>query len=101
MYGAADALPAVYAERFRTQIYNEWTIHPGVWNKVVVVAREVDDEAMLNHAPARLSGVARGQRCGRRKPARIVEENRRATLTMTARTVSPRSRGSLPRWRAP
>jgi hypothetical protein len=50
MYGVGDALPAVYTERFRTQIYNERIVHPGVWNKVVVVAREDDDEAMLNHA---------------------------------------------------
>ena len=50
MYGVGDALPAVYAERFRTQIYNERVVHPGVWNKVVVVAREDDDAAMLNHA---------------------------------------------------
>jgi hypothetical protein len=45
MYGAGDALPAVYTERFRTEIS-----HPGAWNKVVVVAREDDDETMLNHA---------------------------------------------------
>ena len=50
MYGAGDALPAVYSERFRTQMYNERIIHPGAWNKVVVVAREDDDETMLNHA---------------------------------------------------
>jgi hypothetical protein len=50
MYGAGDALPAVYTERFRTQIYNERITYPGAWNKVVVVAREHDDEAMLNHA---------------------------------------------------
>jgi hypothetical protein len=50
MYGVGDRLPAVYAERFRTQIYNERVVHPGVWNKVVVVAREDDDAAMLNHA---------------------------------------------------
>jgi hypothetical protein len=50
MYGAGDALPAVYTERFRTQIYNERITYPGVWNKVVVIAREDDDEAMLNHA---------------------------------------------------
>jgi len=50
MYGIGDTLPAVYAERFRTQIYNERVVHPGVWNKVVVVAREDDDAAMLNHA---------------------------------------------------
>jgi hypothetical protein len=40
----------VYAEHFRTQIYNERVAHQGAWNKVVVVAREDDDEAMLNHA---------------------------------------------------
>jgi hypothetical protein len=50
MYGVGDTLPAVYAERFRTQIYNERVVHPGVWNKVVVVAREDDAAAMLNHA---------------------------------------------------
>jgi hypothetical protein len=50
MYGIADKLPPVYAERFRTQIYNERIAYPGVWNKVVVVAREDDTAAMLNHA---------------------------------------------------
>jgi hypothetical protein len=50
MYGVGAALPAVYAERFRTQVYNERVVHPGVWNRIVVVAREDDDEAMLNHA---------------------------------------------------
>ena len=50
MYGIGDKLPAVYAERFRTQIYNERVAHPGAWNKVVVVAREDDDHTMLNHA---------------------------------------------------
>ena len=50
MYSAGDALPAAYTERFRTQIYNERIVYPGAWNKVVVVAREDDDEAMLNHA---------------------------------------------------
>ncbi|MEA2279094.1 MAG: hypothetical protein QOI62_1563 [Solirubrobacteraceae bacterium] len=50
MYGAGDPLPAVYTERFRTGIYNERIISPGAWNKVVVVAREDDDEAVLNHA---------------------------------------------------
>jgi hypothetical protein len=50
MYGAGDALPAPYTERFRTQIYNERVVYPGAWNKVVVVAREDDDHAILNHA---------------------------------------------------
>ena len=50
MYGAGDPLPALYTERFRTQTYNERIVYPGVWNKVVVVAREDDDETMLNHA---------------------------------------------------
>jgi hypothetical protein len=50
MYGIGDTLPAVYAERFRTQAYSERVVHPGVWNKLVVVAREDDDAAMLNHA---------------------------------------------------
>jgi hypothetical protein len=50
MYGAGDALPTIYAERFRTEIYNERIVYPGAWNKIVVVAREDDDETMLNHA---------------------------------------------------
>jgi hypothetical protein len=50
MYGAGDPLPRVYRERFRTQMYSERVVYPGVWNRVVVVAREDDDEAMLNHA---------------------------------------------------
>jgi hypothetical protein len=50
MYGIADQLPAVYAQRFRTQIYNERIAYPGVWNKLVVVAREDEDAAMLDHA---------------------------------------------------
>jgi hypothetical protein len=50
MYGPGDTLPAIYTERFRTEIYNERIIHPGAWNKLVVVAREDDDEAILNHA---------------------------------------------------
>jgi hypothetical protein len=50
MYGVGDTLPAVYTERFRTQIYNERVVHPGAWNKLVVVAREDDDDAILNHA---------------------------------------------------
>ncbi len=50
MYGAADILPTVYTERFRTQIYSERIVYPGAWNKLVVIAREDDDETMLNHA---------------------------------------------------
>jgi hypothetical protein len=50
MYGAADALPTIYKERFRTQMYSERIVYPGAWNKVALVAREDDDETMLNHA---------------------------------------------------
>jgi hypothetical protein len=50
MYGIGDTLPAVYAERFRTQIYNERVVHPGAWNKVVAAARPPPHAAMLNHA---------------------------------------------------
>jgi hypothetical protein len=50
MYGAGDALPAVYSERFRTALYNERVVYPGVWNKMVVVAGEDNDEAILDHA---------------------------------------------------
>ena len=50
MYGIANPLPAVYTERFRTQIYNERVAHPAPWNKLVVVAHEDDAPTMLNHA---------------------------------------------------
>ncbi len=50
MYGAGDALPALYTKRFKTQIYNERITHPGAWNKLVVVAHDDDNETMLNHA---------------------------------------------------
>jgi hypothetical protein len=43
-----EAVTAVYTDRFRTQLYNERVVHPGAWNKIVVVAREDDDEAILN-----------------------------------------------------
>jgi hypothetical protein len=50
MYGPADSLPAIYQERFRTQLYGERVVYRGVWNKLVVVAREDEHETMLNHA---------------------------------------------------
>jgi hypothetical protein len=50
MYGAGDPLPAVYAKRLRTQVFSERVVHPGAWNKIVVVAREDDDTTILNHA---------------------------------------------------
>ncbi len=50
MYGAGDTLPTIYRECFRTQMYSERVVYRGVWNKVVVVAREDDDATMLNHA---------------------------------------------------
>jgi hypothetical protein len=50
IYAAGDTLPALCTERFRTEIYNERIIHPGAVNKLVMVAREDDDEAILNHA---------------------------------------------------
>ena len=50
MYGASDALPVVYKERFRTQMYSDRVVYPGVWNKAVVVASEDDVATMLNHA---------------------------------------------------
>jgi hypothetical protein len=50
MYGTGDALPRVYKERFRTQMYSERIVYPGAWNKAVVVAGEHDEATMLNHA---------------------------------------------------
>jgi hypothetical protein len=50
MYGAGDALPRVYEERFRTALYSDRVIYPGAWSKIVVVAAENDHETMLNHA---------------------------------------------------
>src|SRR5215208_5762664 len=46
MYDAGDALPGVYEEHFRTQLYSDRVVYSGVWNKAVVVAREDDDEAI-------------------------------------------------------
>jgi hypothetical protein len=68
MYGAGDALPATYAERFRTQIYNERIIYPGAWNKVAVVARADEDDAMLNPA---LIQSRRRYRTSTNEPSRI------------------------------
>jgi len=56
MYGVGDPLPGVYEERFRTQMYSDRVVYPGVWNKVVAVAREDDDETILNH------GLIQGRR---------------------------------------
>jgi hypothetical protein len=50
MYSVGDALPRVYQERFRTALYSDRVRYPGVWNKVVVVAREDDHATMLDHA---------------------------------------------------
>ena len=50
MYSAGDPLPALYRERFRTQLYSERVVYPGVWNKLVVVAHEDDVQTMLTHA---------------------------------------------------
>jgi hypothetical protein len=50
MYGAGDTLPRLYIERLRTETYNDRVDHPGAWNKLAVVAREDDDNAILNHA---------------------------------------------------
>jgi hypothetical protein len=50
MYSAGDTLPAVYAERFRTEIYKDRIDYPGAWNRLVVVVREDEHEAMLDHA---------------------------------------------------
>jgi hypothetical protein len=50
MYSAGEALPRVYNEQFRTQMYSERVVYPGVWNKAVVVAGEDDETAMLGHA---------------------------------------------------
>jgi hypothetical protein len=50
MYSAGDTLPTLYAHRFRTETYNERVNHPGAWNKVAVVAREDDNQTILNHA---------------------------------------------------
>ena len=50
MYSAGEALPRVYEARFRTQMYSERVVYPGVWNKAVVVAGEDDEATMLNHA---------------------------------------------------
>lgn len=50
MYGPGDALPGVYKDRFRTEVYSERIVYQGSWNKAVVVAGEHDEATMLNHA---------------------------------------------------
>ncbi len=50
MFGPSDSLPAIYKEGFRTEMYGQRVRAPGVWNKVVVIAREDDTSTMLNHA---------------------------------------------------
>jgi hypothetical protein len=50
MYGPGDALPEIYEEHFRTQMYDDRVKHPGVWKRVVAIAREDDHVTMLNHA---------------------------------------------------
>jgi hypothetical protein len=50
MYGPGDALPEIYEEHFRTQMYDDRVEHPGVWKRVVAVAGEEDHVTMLNHA---------------------------------------------------
>ena len=50
MYGPGDALPEIYAERFRTEMYDDRVDYPGVWKRIVAVAREDDHTTMLNHA---------------------------------------------------
>jgi hypothetical protein len=62
MYGPGDPLPGIYKERFRTQMYTERVVYPGVWNRVVVVACEDDDATILNHA------LIQGRRRYRRQP---------------------------------
>jgi hypothetical protein len=69
MYGGGDALPAVYVERFRTQMYNERIAYPGAWNKVAVIAGADDDEAILNHA---LIQSRRRYRTSTNEPKRIM-----------------------------
>jgi hypothetical protein len=34
----------------RTQLYSERFVYPGVWNEVVVLAREDEEATMLDHA---------------------------------------------------
>jgi hypothetical protein len=50
MYGPGDALPEIYTEHFRTEMYDNRVDYPGVWKRVVAIAREDDHATMLNHA---------------------------------------------------
>jgi hypothetical protein len=50
MYSLGDTLPTVYAQRFHTEIYKDRIDYPGAWNRLVVVVREDDHDAMLDHA---------------------------------------------------
>lgn len=50
MYGPGDALPEIYEEHFRTEMYDNRVDYPGVWKRVVAVVREDDHASMLSHA---------------------------------------------------
>ncbi len=50
MYGPGDALPQVYEQHFRTELYCDRISAKGVWNKMVVIAHKGDARTILNHA---------------------------------------------------
>ena len=50
MYGAMMLYQRSTQSAFATQVYSERVHYPGAWNKIAVVAREDDDQAILNHA---------------------------------------------------
>lgn len=49
MYGPKENLPPVYAQ-FRIVVYRDRVQAKGAWNKLAVVAGEVDTDTILNHA---------------------------------------------------
>ncbi len=50
MYGPGDSLPDIYAQKFRTVMYNDHIRVKGSWRKVAVLANQDDPGTMLNHA---------------------------------------------------
>jgi hypothetical protein len=47
MYSPGDALPDIYAQRFRTELYSDRVACPRSWNVLAVIAHEDDHATIL------------------------------------------------------
>ena len=84
MYGPGDALPEIYEEHFRTQMYDDRVDYAGVWHKVVVGrarGRPRDDaQPRVDPGPAARLGIA-----GARESAAQSGAGPRAAVAAAAR----------------